>query len=88
MRAFTQGDTLGRMLTYCECDIDHNDSENYVDIHLFKYPRIPQLLEESNEKGAPKGAFDSWVTGKLFGYSDIKIARFLREKGSVNAGSR
>lgn len=120
LRAFTQGDTHGRILTYCEClrtgtklvaealvnrrdigwvvsmieregcdcNIDYNHSEDYFEIHLFKYPWMRQLLKESNEKGAPKSAFGQWVTGKLFGYSDIEIAKFLREKGLINASSR
>lgn len=113
MRAFSQGDTLGRILTYCECvntgtkllaellvnrrdigwveseiermgclcTIDRTHSEDYAEVYLFKYPWVQQLLEESNEKGAPRSAFDHWITGKLFGYSDFEIHKFLDKGG-------
>jgi hypothetical protein len=99
LRAFTQGDTHGRILAYCECLrtgtklvtealVNRRDIDWVVPINLFKYPWVRQLLKENNEKGAPTSAFDNWVTGKLFGYSDIEIAKFLREKGLIDAVSK
>ena len=58
-------------------DLEH--SEGWAHVFIYKYPWVEGLLDAIDSRGAPKTAFDNWVNGKLFGYSDVEIAEFCRE---------
>lgn len=56
--------------------------ETHVTIWIFKYPFVRKLIEEINAD-APVTALRVWAMGKLFGYSDVEIGRYLGEHGLV-----
>lgn len=64
--------------------IDEDHSEDFADVDIYKYEFVRALLDGLNERGAPRSAFDNWVNGKLFGYSDYEIARWLHEHGYIS----
>jgi hypothetical protein len=57
---------------------------NYLEAYIFKYEFVAILIEElffaEAAESAPS-ALMVWCAGKLFGYADMEIGRFLEEKG-------
>jgi len=56
---------------------------------LYYYPFVRTLLrdlerEESRRRGNCPSALHVWTAGKLFGYSDYEVGKFLAAKGYVN----
>ena len=69
----------------CKALIDMTHSTDFASVFIFKYDFVKSLLEERNQRGTPKSALDNWVNGKLFGYSDYEIARWLHEHGYISS---
>ena len=59
--------------------------EGWAHVWIYKYPFVRLLIEEIEKRGAPKSALDTWVNGKLFGYSDYEIARALEREGHIES---
>lgn len=57
--------------TYCEIL-----SEKWVTMWIYKYPHILEIIRSTKDN--PKTTFDHWVLGKLFGYDEDSIAKFLK----------
>jgi len=64
----------------CRCRIDEGHAEGWASLWIYRHPWVEGLLDAIDSRGAPKGFFDNWVNGKLFGYSDAEIAAFCAEK--------
>ncbi|MDD5264346.1 MAG: hypothetical protein PHU43_05865 [Candidatus Bipolaricaulis sp.] len=72
----------------CSLEIDNlGDDADFVDVHIVGSELGRQLVCEVKERGAPKGALDTWINGKLFGYSDAEISRFLFGAGRADTAS-
>ena len=59
----------------------------WVTVWIYKYPFVRLLIEEkrtSNGHDRPS-PLEIWSTGKLFGYSDYEIARYLQEMGYIKS---
>ncbi len=61
--------------------------EDWKTVWIYKYPFVRLLIDEmrarqSAERPSP---LDVWITGKLFGYSDYEIARFLQDHGYIES---
>ena len=67
----------------CAVSIEKRDGWAYV--WIYKYPFVRLLIEEIKRRGSPKSALDTWVNGKLFGYSDYEIARALEREGHIES---
>lgn len=55
-------------------------AEGWKSVWLYKHPHVRFVIEETGGR-QPATAFDHWVLGKLFGYSDDAIAGFLLRAG-------
>lgn len=51
-------------------------SDGWEEIWVYKYPHIGDIIRVLPQ--VPKTAFDHWVNGKLFGYSEEAIHEFLK----------
>lgn len=47
----------------------------WATVWVYKYPHILNVIEATRQ--APKTAYDHWVLGKLFGYSEEAIRDFV-----------
>jgi len=65
----------------CSILIEKRDGWAYV--WIYKYPFVRLLIDEIKRRGAPKSALDTWVNGKLFGYSDHEIAHALEKEWHI-----
>jgi hypothetical protein len=54
---------------------------------IYKHPYVRLLIDEIEKRGAPKSALDTWVNGKLFGYSDYEIACALEREGHIESAT-
>ena len=55
---------------YCE-----ELTDGWVTFWIYKYPHILNIIKSLNR--SPQSTFDHWVQGKLFGYEEAEIAKFL-----------
>jgi hypothetical protein len=54
-------------------------SEGWKEVWLYKQPHVGFIIEKTD--GQPATAFEHWVLGKLFGYSEEAIADYLLRLG-------
>ena len=83
-------DTLPEALEAIEregCLERHNEVDGWAYVWIYKYAYVELILDEITKRGSPKNAFDNWVNGKLFGYSDYEIGRFIEEGGYIETPS-
>lgn len=70
-----------RGLSYKFCYFDQTLRYN---VWIYKYPFVAKLIESflmgESDKATPESQ-DVWVVGKLFGYSDYEIMRFIEAQG-------
>lgn len=69
------------------CRIVVDRGGRWATIWVYKYPFVELLIKEkraSKEHGRPS-PLEIWSTGKLFGYSDYEIARFLEQHGYIDS---
>jgi hypothetical protein len=63
-------------------------SDGWDTLSIYKYPFVRLLIEEMQAESLGQerpSLLSVWSTGKLFGYSDYEIARFLEEHGYVES---
>ena len=68
----------------CKLVIDQTYSEGRATAYVYRYAFVEILMKallSSSDKPVTGDAI--WATGKLFGYSDREIARYLEEHGYV-----
>lgn len=52
-----------------------NYYENWYEFWVYTYPHILDVIKSVPD--SPSSAYDHWILGKLFGYSDHSISEFL-----------
>jgi hypothetical protein len=57
-------------------------ADGWSDIWIFKEPLMKKIIKSLPDK--PKSAYDHWVLGKVFGYSDTEIFSFIRKQKELN----
>lgn len=60
-----------------------NEGENFKVVFIYKYDFARFIICELikvNRKKIPN-AFEIWVAGKMFGYSDYEISKYLKKHG-------
>lgn len=60
-------------------------------LYYYRFVRVLLLdleREESRRRGRRPPASHVWTTGKLFGYSDYEVGKFLAAKGYINEAPR
>lgn len=67
----------------CKVIFDFNRAEDRAEAWIYKYRFMERLLKEARVRNpsGPRSALDTWITGKLFGYSDFEIARCIEQSG-------
>ena len=56
-------------------------SEDRTSVWIFKYQFVEKIIQSLSSDEDPVKETGVWSMGKLFGYSDAEIARFLGENG-------
>lgn len=51
------------------------DYPEWSTFYIFKHEYLREVIENAPEK--PNSTFDHWILGKLFGYSDAEIRKFI-----------
>jgi len=51
--------------------------ENHTAIYIFKHPCVENVINFTLGKPYNRKALMQWIEGKMFGYSDEEIARFI-----------
>ena len=51
--------------------------ENHTAIYIFKHPCVENIINFTLDKPYNKKALMQWIEGKMFGYSDEEIVRFI-----------
>jgi hypothetical protein len=66
----------------CRSEIE-NAPDGAVVLWIYKYPFVGKLIRDNQRRDvdAPPDAASVWSAGKLFGYSDYEIARYLGALG-------
>lgn len=64
------------------CEVS-NDCGTHSDIHIFRHEHLRSVI---NEIGKLKPPFRDWVYGRLYGYSEAEIAKFIEGKNSLRWG--
>lgn len=73
----------------CKLVIDQTYSEGRATAYVYRYAFVEILVKAllgSSDRPVTGDAI--WATGKLFGYSDCEIARYLEEHGYVRSPFR
>ncbi|MGE5604548.1 MAG: hypothetical protein ACM3YE_02530 [Bacteroidota bacterium] len=52
-----------------------NLAEGWLTLWIYKFPHILEVIKSVPQ--APRTAYDHWVLGKLFGYSEAAIHEFI-----------
>ncbi|HBB95556.1 MAG TPA: hypothetical protein DC054_09205 [Blastocatellia bacterium] len=69
----------------CKVVIDQAYSPDRATAYVYKYAFVKKLMKTFfSRSGKPVAGSAIWVSGKLFGYSDFEIARYLEERGYVS----
>jgi hypothetical protein len=53
-------------------------SEGWTTIYLYKHDYMLEVIKRSPDN--PHTPFDHWVLGKMFGYSDEEIGKYIQSK--------
>ncbi len=69
----------------CQILVRPREDGEWADVWIYKYPFVRLILDEIERRGAPKSALDTWINGKLFGYSDYEIALALEKEGRIHS---
>lgn len=67
------------------CSVLCAEHEERVTVWIYKYPFVKFLIEAlffSKTEGKPTAA-EIWAAGKVFGYSDFEIAKYLEQHGFI-----
>ena len=73
----------------CKLIIDQTYSKDRATAYVYKYAFVKLLMKtQFRQSGEPVAGFAIWASGKLFGYSDFEIARYLEEQGYVKNALR
>ena len=68
-----------------------NPSSGWVSVVIYKYPFVGMLVDEMHARPRVAGRpsmLAVWSEGKLFGYSDYEIAKYLEDHGYVDSALR
>ena len=57
--------------------------ENHTAIYIFKHPCVENVINFTLGKPYNKKALMQWIEGKMFGYPDEEIARFIGRENKV-----
>ena len=49
--------------------------EGWTTIYIYKHEYLLEIIKESPDE--PKTAYDHWVLGKMFGFSDEEIGKYI-----------
>jgi hypothetical protein len=52
--------------------------EGWTTIYIYKHDYLLEVIKNSPDE--PKTVYEHWVLGKMFGYSDEEIGRFIESK--------
>lgn len=66
-----------------------DEGAEYKNIFIYKYDFVEKLIKgviERSKKPHPD-VFEVWATGKLFGYSDYEISKYLKKHGYLRKGN-
>ena len=70
------------------CSIIIVTDGDWQDVTIYKYPFVRVLIEQMQaEPTADRPSLlQVWCAGKLHGYSDFEIAKYLEEQGYIQSG--
>lgn len=80
-------DAVAKTILAEGCRFVVDSDGRWATIWVYKYPFVELLIEEKRagkEHGRPS-PLEIWSTGKLFGYSDYEIARFLEQHEYIDS---
>jgi hypothetical protein len=67
-----------------------DEDQDFKVVFIYKYEFVKLIIDEllikKSKKIIPNG-FEVWAAGKLFGYSDFEISRYLKKHGYLNKSS-
>ncbi len=66
----------------CFSIVEHRTTDR-VGIWMFKHSFVRELIEALKQDATPPTAAEVWAMGKLFGYSDAEIGRYLHAHGLI-----
>lgn len=52
--------------------------EGWTTIYIYKHDYLLEVIKNSPDE--PKTVYEHWVLGKMFGYSDEEIGKFIESK--------
>lgn len=55
-----------------------NIDENYDSLYIFKYLYLENIIKFVNSLPYNKDILNAWIDGKMFGYSDEEIERYIK----------
>jgi len=58
--------------------------ETHIEFTVFKHPHLAEIIRAISKQS--DGLLKHWCWGKLFGYSEREIGRYLSENGFVGLG--
>lgn len=61
---------------HCNVLVKQNAQEGWSDIWIYCHEHLRDVIESVPQR--PDSPFDHWILGKLFGYSEAEIARFVQ----------
>ena len=59
------------------------DGETHTAIYIFKYPYLENIINFYIGKPYDETIWKEWIYGKMFGYSDEEIARFIARSAKI-----
>lgn len=62
-----------------------NGVAGWLDLWIYKFDVVLDVIKAAPRM--PATTVDHWLLGKLFGYSDEEIERYVRDVGSSDPGS-
>ncbi len=67
------------------CKLIVDESEDRATAYVYRYPLAKLLIKKMLDYSGKASATAIWTTGKVFGYSDYEIARYLEKHRVKNA---
>lgn len=52
--------------------------DGWMTIYIYKHNYMLEIIKSSPDE--PKTAYEHWILGKMFGYSDEEIGKFIESK--------
>ena len=59
--------------------IMHCKDKDTTDIYIYRYDHLKHVINRSIGKPHSEKIFSEWVNGKMFGYSENKINKYIKE---------